>query len=160
MSLSSFPNTIYCKNYPFPIVYPWLLCRKSIYHVCEKICLQVWRSGFDPRVKKIPWRREWLPIPVFLLRGFHGQRSLVGCSPWCHRVGHDWVTSSFTFALLLVSLFCSVELCVCLVPVPHCFDYYSFMIWFEIRACDASSFVFLKNSIGYSGSFIGSIQIF
>ena len=23
------------------------------------------RPGFDPRVGKIPWRREWLPTPVF-----------------------------------------------------------------------------------------------
>ena len=25
-----------------------------------------------------PWRREWLPTPVFLPGKFHGQRSLVG----------------------------------------------------------------------------------
>ena len=31
---------------------------------------------------KIPWRREWQPTAVFLLRIFYGQRSLVGCSPW------------------------------------------------------------------------------
>ena len=28
-------------------------------------------------VRKIPWRREWQPIPVFLPGEFHGQRSLV-----------------------------------------------------------------------------------
>ena len=33
-------------------------------------------------VEKIPWRREWLPNPGFLPGGFHGQRSLVGYSPW------------------------------------------------------------------------------
>ena len=27
-------------------------------------------------------RREWLPTPLFLPRKFHGQRSLVGYSPW------------------------------------------------------------------------------
>ena len=32
-------------------------------------------------VEKIPWRREWLPNPVFLPEEFHGQRSLVGYSP-------------------------------------------------------------------------------
>jgi len=32
-------------------------------------------------VGKIPWRREWLPIPVFLPGEFHGQRSLAGYSP-------------------------------------------------------------------------------
>ena len=36
------------------------------------------RLGFDPWVRKIPWRREWLPILVFLPGEFHGQRSLVG----------------------------------------------------------------------------------
>ena len=30
----------------------------------------------------IPWRREWQPTPVFLPRELHGQRSLVGYSPW------------------------------------------------------------------------------
>ena len=30
-----------------------------------------------------------IPIPVFLPGEFHGQRSLVGYSPWSHRVRHD-----------------------------------------------------------------------
>ena len=28
------------------------------------------------------WRRHWWPTPVFLPGKSHGQRSLVGCSPW------------------------------------------------------------------------------
>ena len=36
-------------------------------------------------VKKIPWRREWLPTPVFLPGKSHGQRSLVGYSAWGHK---------------------------------------------------------------------------
>ena len=40
------------------------------------------RCGFSPRVRKSPWRREWQPIPVFLLGKFHGQRSLAGYSSW------------------------------------------------------------------------------
>jgi len=51
-----------------------------------KICLQRGRPGFDPWVGKIPWGREWLPIPVFLPGELHGQRSLVGYSPWGCRV--------------------------------------------------------------------------
>ena len=35
--------------------------------------------------RKIPWRREWLPIPVFLPGKSHGQRSLAGYSPWSHK---------------------------------------------------------------------------
>ena len=44
-------------------------------------------------------RRQWHPTAVFLPGKSHGQRSLVGCSPWGLRVGHDWVTwlSLFTF---------------------------------------------------------------
>ena len=38
--------------------------------------------GFDPWVRKIPWRRAWQPTPVFLPEEPHGQRSLAGYSPW------------------------------------------------------------------------------
>jgi len=41
--------------------------------------------GFDPWVRKIPWRRKWQPTPVFLPEKFHGQRSLAGYSPWGHK---------------------------------------------------------------------------
>ena len=40
------------------------------------------RCGFSPWVSIIPWRRKWQPHPVFLPGEFHGQRSLVGYSPW------------------------------------------------------------------------------
>ena len=33
-------------------------------------------------VRKIPWRREWQPTPIFLPGEFHEQRSLMTCSPW------------------------------------------------------------------------------
>ena len=37
------------------------------------------------QVGKICWRKEWLPIPVFSPGEPHGQRSLVGHSPWGHK---------------------------------------------------------------------------
>ena len=37
---------------------------------------------FSPWVRKIPWRRAWQPILVFLPEESHGQRSLVGYVPW------------------------------------------------------------------------------
>ena len=40
------------------------------------------RPGFNPWVRKIPWRRAWLPTPVLLPGESHGQRSLAGHSPW------------------------------------------------------------------------------
>ena len=48
----------------------------------KSVCLQCGRPGFNPWVGKIPWRRKWQPIPVFLPGKFHGQRSLAGYSPW------------------------------------------------------------------------------
>ena len=33
-------------------------------------------------VRKILWRRKWQPTSVFLPGKSHGQRSLVGYSPW------------------------------------------------------------------------------
>ena len=36
------------------------------------------RLGFDPWIGKIPWRREGLPTPVFLLLKSQGWRRLVG----------------------------------------------------------------------------------
>ena len=47
----------------------------------ESAC-QCRRHRFNPWVGKIPWRRKWQPTPVFLHGKFHGQRSLVGYSPW------------------------------------------------------------------------------
>ena len=34
------------------------------------------RCGFDPWVRKIPWRRAWQPTAVFLPGESHGQSSL------------------------------------------------------------------------------------
>ena len=37
--------------------------------------------GSIPRPGKIPWRREWQPIQVFLPGKSHGQKNVVGYSP-------------------------------------------------------------------------------
>ena len=47
-----------------------------------KNLMQFRKPGFDLWVVKVSWRREWLPIPVFLPGESHGQRSMVGYSPW------------------------------------------------------------------------------
>ena len=43
-----------------------------------------------------PLEKEWQPTPVFLPGKFHGQRSLVGYSPWgCKELDTtDWLTLS------------------------------------------------------------------
>ena len=40
------------------------------------------RRGFDPWVGNISWSRKWQPTLVLLPGKFHGQRWLVGYSPW------------------------------------------------------------------------------
>ena len=50
----------------------------------ESAC-QCRRCGFYPWVRKIRWRRAWQPTPVSLPGKSHGQRSLVGHSPWGHK---------------------------------------------------------------------------
>ena len=45
-------------------------------------CRRHKRLRFDLWVRKIPWRRAWQPTPVFLPGKFHGQRNLMGYSPW------------------------------------------------------------------------------
>ena len=63
---------------------------------------------FGPWVGKIPWRRAWLPTPVFLPEESHGQSTLVGYSPWGHTaLAAGWIrgayrpTDSFTASDLL-----------------------------------------------------------
>ena len=51
-----------------------------------RIHLQCWRPGFDPWVGKIPLEgRHGNPLHYSCLENPHGQRSLVGYSPWGHK---------------------------------------------------------------------------
>ena len=50
--------------------------------VAQLICLQCGGPAFDPWVGKIPWRREWLPTPVFSSGEFHEKRRLAGYRQW------------------------------------------------------------------------------
>ena len=51
-----------------------------------------WRKpGFYPWVRNIPWRREWLPTPVFLPREFHGQRNLVWLQSMGSRLNYIYI---------------------------------------------------------------------
>ena len=55
-----------------------------------------WRA-FWGMIFKVVWRREWQPTRVFLPGQFHGERSLMGYSPWgSQRVRHDWATFTFS----------------------------------------------------------------
>ena len=47
-------------------------------------CIHVYSPASDPSIieQLIVRRRQWQATPVHLPRKSHGQRSLVGCSPW------------------------------------------------------------------------------
>ena len=62
--------------------------------------LQHRRPGFDPWVRKIPWRRERLPTPVFWPGEFHGQYS---------PQGHKELDATEQLPLTPASRFCSLH---------------------------------------------------
>ena len=61
----------------YPLQYSWssLVAQKL-----KIIYLQCGRPGLDLWVRKIPWRRDRLPTPVFWPGEFHGLYS-----PWCRK---------------------------------------------------------------------------
>ena len=71
----------------------------------ERNCLQCRRPGFNPWVRKIPWRKEWQTAPVFLPGEFHGQEHGGLQSLELQRIGRDWETNTLTFTNLFRNLF-------------------------------------------------------
>ena len=75
--------------------------------------LPVWLSGKESTcwckthgshlwVGKISWRKKQQPTPVFLPGKSHGQRSLVGYSPWGHKESQMWLSKSTTLYMKVV----------------------------------------------------------
>ena len=118
-------------------------------------------QGFDPWVRKIPWRSKWQPTPVFVLGKSHRQKSLVGYSPWgCKRVERDLVTKQqqqqqciyvdsnlpthHPSSLPLVCIVCFLSLCLyfcfgnkftCTVFLDSTYEW-CYMIFFFIQSSD------------------------
>ena len=63
------------------------------------------RCEFNPWVGKMSWRRAWQPTLVFLPGESHGQRSLVGYSPWGRKESHTTERLTFCFSMLLCVCF-------------------------------------------------------
>ena len=61
-------------------------------------------SAEDKRVpslgQEIPWEKKWQPTPVFLPGESHGQRNLVGYSPW----GHEDLDMTDQLTLLILNM--------------------------------------------------------
>ena len=71
------------------------LRRASLVAQMGKSLPTMWIPGFEPWVRKIPWRRKWKPTPVFLPTKVHEWRSLADYSPWGRRIGHNWMTFTY-----------------------------------------------------------------
>ena len=74
---------ILCNYISWAMDFPGGSVVKNLYAMQE---MQETRVQFW--VRKIPWRRAWQPIPVFLPGESQGQRILVGYNPESRRVGH------------------------------------------------------------------------
>ena len=79
---------------PPPSLVAHMVKKKKNPPAVHKTFLDIW-------VRKIPWRREWQSMPIFLAGKFHGQRSLAGCSPW------SWKELDMTERLTLSLFFTS-----------------------------------------------------
>ena len=66
-------------------------------------CQRHKRRGFDPWVRKIPWRRKWHPTPVFLSGKIPQTEEPGGLqSTGSQRDGHEWVIDQPTTMLYMV----------------------------------------------------------
>ena len=87
----------YCKTLNFLCYTVGPYCLSILYTV---VCILNPNSQFIHSTPPFPFgnykfrRRQWHPTPVLLPGKSHGQRSLVGCSPWGH-----W-GSDFTFTFM------------------------------------------------------------
>ena len=98
------PSMIFFVKLPIALLFYFLLLCHGLpwWLRQQRIHLQCRRPGFNPWVGEIPCRRKWQPTPVFLHRGFHGQRSLAGYSP-CSHIESD-TTEQLTPLLLNIFL--------------------------------------------------------
>ena len=63
-------------------IFPWVnICWLPRWRNGKESTCQC-RCGFHPGSGRSPCRRQWQPTPVFLAGKSHGERSLVGYSPW------------------------------------------------------------------------------
>ena len=79
---------VHPRHYKWPSSIPhctlWkevAVCRLPRWCSSEEPAANLLDVGSIPGLGKIPWRRQWQPIPVLLPGKSHGQRSLAGYSP-------------------------------------------------------------------------------
>ena len=64
-----------------------------------RICLNCGRHEFNPWIRRIYWRKKWLPIPVFLPGNPMDKRALWATLQGSQRVRHNWVAKTILYLL-------------------------------------------------------------
>ena len=90
ISWGQFPSVWFLFSWWIHWAFQVVQCRES---TCQ--CRRLKRRRFDPWVGKIPWRREWLPTPVFLPGKFMNRGAWQGTVCGSQRVRHNWANNSF-----------------------------------------------------------------
>ena len=84
------------------LLYTWIITT-SVY-ICVYMCVCVIYINH--------WSRKWQLIPLFLPGKFHGQKSLVGYSPWSHKKSNmtehtcTWIDIKFYLKNFLIYVKC------------------------------------------------------
>ena len=82
---------------------PWYLSGKESIYQCRRFR----RPGFNPWVRKIPWRRKWQPTPIFLPGESHRQRSLA--SYIVHGAAKSWTWLSNWIIHRNIGIICTLS---------------------------------------------------
>ena len=77
-----------CEGLALFLAFPHLvLCFKGFLggSVVKNLLTNAEDADSIPGLNRSPRIKKWQPTPIFLPRKSHGQRSLVGYSPWGHK---------------------------------------------------------------------------
>ena len=93
--ISLLPAHSFPSNQSSSLKHFWTLKHMGFPHGLDgEDCPHCGRLRFDPWLRKIPWRRQWQPTPVFFPWEFNsGGLEFMGSQ----RVRHNAVTNSITF---------------------------------------------------------------
>ena len=123
IQISPFSDTVFCSyillktgDWQTVINHVGLYTHTHTY-MCVFLCIYIYRlpcgkeacCGFDPWIRKIPWRRTWQPTPVFLPRESHGQRSW---RAMVHGATESWAWLSTSCIYVCVCLLSCKPLCI------------------------------------------------
>ena len=99
----------------------------------------MWEIQVRFQIGGIPWRRKWLPTPIFLPGRFHGNRSLAGYSLLSHKELD--MTERLTLAMVSICLtLCKTDKLFSTVVKPL----YTYIVhaWVPVASCAVSVLMF------------------